>query len=47
MRFEWDEKKNNENIRKHGLDFSDVWQVFENPLLSKLDDRENYGEDRW
>ncbi len=47
MRFEWDENKNNENIRKHGLDFADAWQVFENPLLSKLDDRENYGEDRW
>ena len=47
MRFEWDEKKNNENIRKHGLDFADAWQVFENPLLSKLNDRGNYGEDRW
>ena len=44
MRFEWDEKKNNENIRKHGFD---AWQVFENPLLSKHDDREDYGEDRW
>jgi uncharacterized DUF497 family protein len=47
MRLEWDEIKNNENIRKHGLDFGDAWQVFENPLLAKLDDRENYGEDRW
>lgn len=47
MRFEWDEKKNNENIRKHRLDFADAWQVFENPLLAKLDERENYGEDRW
>ena len=47
MRFEWDEKKNNENIRKHGLDFADAWQVFGNPLLAKLDERENYGEDRW
>ena len=47
MRFEWDEKKNSENIRKHRLDFADAWQVFENPLLAKLDDRENYGEDRW
>ena len=47
MQFEWDEKKNNENITKHGLDFADALQVFENPLLAKLDDREDYGEDRW
>ena len=47
MRFEWDENKNSENIGKHGLDFADAWQVFENPLLAKLDDREDYDEDRW
>ena len=47
MRFEWDENKNAENIRKHGLDFADAWQVFQNPMLMKLDDREDYGEDRW
>jgi len=47
MEFEWDENKNGENIRKHGIDFADAWQVFENPLLVKLDDREDYGEDRW
>ena len=47
MRFEWDEKKNNENIRKHGFDFADAWQVFENPPIAKLDNREDYSEDRW
>ena len=47
MRFEWGENKNKENIRKHGLDFADAWQVFENPMLAKFDDRDNYGEDRW
>jgi len=46
MRFEWDESKNAENIRKHGLDFADTWQVFQNSMLVKLDDREDYGEDR-
>ncbi|MDP2862802.1 MAG: BrnT family toxin [Desulfobacterales bacterium] len=29
------------------MDFADTWQVFENPLLAKPDDREDYGEDRW
>ncbi len=47
MEIEWDENKNAENIRKHGLDFIDVRQVFKNPLLAKLDDREDYCEDRW
>lgn len=47
MEIEWDENKNAENIRKHGLDFVDAWQVFQNPLFVKLDDREDYGEDRW
>ena len=36
MQFEWDDNKNSENIRKHGFDFTDAWQVFENPLFVKL-----------
>jgi len=47
MYFEWDEKKNKENIRKHGLDFADAWEVFTGPSLTNLDTREDYGEDRW
>jgi uncharacterized protein len=29
MRFEWDEQKRLSNLEKHGLDFWDVWAVFE------------------
>ena len=47
MRFEWDERKRRENIRKHGFDFRDAWKVFNLPMLVALDDRRNYGEDRW
>ena len=47
MRFEWDERKNQANIRKHGLDFADAWEVFAAPMLVAPDDREDYGEDRW
>lgn len=47
MQFEWDEAKNLENIRKHGIDFSDVCEVFESPMLTELDERFDYGEDRW
>jgi uncharacterized protein len=47
MRLDWDEEKNQANIRKHGLDFADAWEMFTLPLLVAPDDRENYGEDRW
>ena len=47
MRFDWDEQKNRQNIRKHGLDFARAHQVFQRPLLTTLDDREDYGEERW
>ncbi len=46
MRFEWDERKNAANIRKHGLDFVDAWQVFAGILLEKSDERIDYGENR-
>jgi uncharacterized DUF497 family protein len=35
------------NIRKHGLDLIDAWEVFESPLLARLDKRIAYGEERW
>ena len=47
MRFEWDEAKNQINIRKHGIDFNDAIDIFNHPLLTMLDDREDYGEERW
>ncbi|MFZ6644004.1 BrnT family toxin [Undibacterium sp. TC4M20W] len=47
MRFEWDENKNQINIRKHGIDFSDATDIFKHPMLTLFDGREDYGEDRW
>lgn len=47
MKFIWDRLKNEANIKKHELDFADAYKVFESPLLVGLDDREEYGEDRW
>ncbi len=47
MPFEWDEQKNQANIKKHGLDFADAHKVFEHPMLVNMDDRQEYGEDRW
>jgi uncharacterized DUF497 family protein len=47
MNIEWDDSKNRQNIKKHGIDFSDAWQLFENPLFVWYDDRYDYGEERY
>ncbi len=47
MEFEWDEGKRKENLRKHGIDFVDVPEAFEGPMLIRMDARTGYGEDRW
>ena len=47
MNFEWDELKNEINIDKHGFDFADAYRVFDLPILVDLDERDDYGEDRW
>jgi uncharacterized DUF497 family protein len=47
VRFEWNEKKNRENQKKHSVSFELAQQVFDDPLaLSRLDRVEN-GEQRW
>jgi uncharacterized DUF497 family protein len=47
MLFEWDEDKNRANIQKHKIDFADIPAIFSGPMLVELDDREDYGEERW
>lgn len=37
MDFRWDENKNQTNIKKHGFDFTDAWEIFESPMLVELD----------
>ena len=47
MRFEWNQAKNENNIRKHGIDFADVEDMFDYPVLTLPDSRKDYGEERW
>jgi hypothetical protein len=47
MKFEWDEVKNQINIKKHGINFNDVIGVFEQPMVVYLDVRNDYKENRW
>lgn len=47
MRLEWDVAKNKTNIRDHKIDFADADAVFDGPMLVDMDERQDYGEDRW
>jgi uncharacterized DUF497 family protein len=46
MDFEWDEAKNQANLRKHGIDFADAVKIFSGPIVTRIDDRVDYGETR-
>jgi uncharacterized protein len=45
--FEWDEKKRQQNIHKHAIDFADVPEIFKGPMLVSQDLRMDYFENRW
>ncbi len=47
MIFDWDENKRAINLRRHGIDFADIWRVFENETYTILDERFDYGETRY
>lgn len=46
LEFEWDENKNQENIRKHGVSFQEASRIFSRPTLDAVDERKDYGETR-
>lgn len=46
--YEWDEKKNQSNILKHGISFDEAKDIFKDPgLLTFVDNRFDYGEIRY
>jgi len=45
--FTWDEEKRTLNLAKHGIDFRDAAVVFDGPLVTVEDAREDYGESRY
>lgn len=48
MEFEWDDRKNAANIRKHGLDFADGAELFSGQhFLVAAGEGDHYGEERW
>ena len=47
IRFEWDKRKNRENLRKHRIDFEEARKVFAGAMTLWADTRVEYGEERW
>jgi uncharacterized DUF497 family protein len=45
--FEWDDAKNRINFAKHGLDFADAELVLAGLCVTFVDNRFEYGEDRF
>jgi len=46
LEFEWDEEKRRQIIQERNVDILYAALMFENPVLIKIDDREDYGEER-
>ena len=46
MEFEWDEVKRRRVIKERGVDVLYAAQIFEGEVLTRVDDREDYGEVR-
>ena len=46
MNFEWDEKKNKANIKKHGISFEEACHIFADPNMLLIPDPCD-SEERW
>jgi uncharacterized DUF497 family protein len=47
MEFEFDEDKRRASLAKHGVDFIDMFALFDGPFTQDVDDRRDYGETRF
>ena len=47
MEFDRDDAKRKANLRNHGIDFVGIEEVFEGETVTILDDRFDYGEQRF
>jgi uncharacterized protein len=46
MPFEWDDAKRKRNLRQHGVDFIDLFPLFDGDAIERIDNRVDYGETR-
>ena len=42
----YDDNKRQINLKKHGIDLAECVSIFDHPMITKEDVRENYGEQR-
>jgi uncharacterized DUF497 family protein len=42
MEFEWDEHKNQQNQKKHGLSFEEAQEIFQGIVFTSIDERFYY-----
>jgi len=42
----YDDNKRQINLQKHGIDLAECVSIFDHPMITKEDARENYGEQR-
>ena len=42
--FEWDNEKNKSNLEKHGISFTEAIEIFNDPVFTVIDNRQEYGE---
>jgi hypothetical protein len=47
MDLTYDPEKRAKTLAERGLDFDDAVQVFAGPTVDFIDDRQDYGEERW
>jgi hypothetical protein len=47
VRITYDREKRDATLRERGLDFADASGVFAGPQIERLDEREDYGEERY
>ncbi len=45
-KYEWDKEKDAQNFQKHGISFKEASLIFEGPVFTRVDDRNDYGEIR-
>jgi uncharacterized protein len=45
--FEWDPNKEEDNLRKHGVDFTTASEIWDGSVFERVDDRRDYGEVRF
>ena len=47
MSYEWDERKRRSNVKKHGINFIDIPELFDNDVVILPNERFDYGEPRF